>query len=304
MLDIAADKTLEFLWLELTNRCNLECSHCYAGSGPGEPQAALSARDFEQVIAEAHDLGCRQVQFIGGEATLSPDLPQLLRHAHATGYTFIELFSNLTRLPLGLAELLVETQAHVATSVYADTAEIHDAVTTRPGSWARTVANIRALVALDIPVRAGIILSDVNRHRAEPTVGFLKSLGVRNVGFDDVRSVGRADHAGGCGGDGGCDGQISQLCGGCADNVVCVSPDGLVSPCIMSKFLPLGHILDGGLAAAATAQTTAEIRDRIRATCPDAAPSWPVKDAIVNECFPCPPNCTPRCYPNRNWHRP
>jgi MoaA/NifB/PqqE/SkfB family radical SAM enzyme len=26
-----ATQTLDFLWLELTNRCNLRCVHCYTG---------------------------------------------------------------------------------------------------------------------------------------------------------------------------------------------------------------------------------------------------------------------------------
>ena len=28
------ESTLDFLWLELTNRCNLQCVHCYTQSPP------------------------------------------------------------------------------------------------------------------------------------------------------------------------------------------------------------------------------------------------------------------------------
>jgi sulfatase maturation enzyme AslB (radical SAM superfamily) len=35
-------KPLDFLWLELTNRCNLQCTHCYADSGPTAEKGTIS----------------------------------------------------------------------------------------------------------------------------------------------------------------------------------------------------------------------------------------------------------------------
>jgi uncharacterized radical SAM superfamily Fe-S cluster-containing enzyme len=68
---------IEFLWLELTNRCNLRCVHCYADSGPhGYKLDRLVADDYRRLIDEARELGCDQVQFIGGEPTL--DKPRLV----------------------------------------------------------------------------------------------------------------------------------------------------------------------------------------------------------------------------------
>lgn len=59
--------SLEFLWLEVTNRCNLECVHCYAEAGPqGFRHDSLSFEEWISILTEARELGCRQVQFIGG----------------------------------------------------------------------------------------------------------------------------------------------------------------------------------------------------------------------------------------------
>lgn len=69
---------LDFLWLELTNGCNLACKHCYAESGPGaDTDDVLGVEKWLELIDEARELGCRQVQFIGGEPTLCRDLPRL-----------------------------------------------------------------------------------------------------------------------------------------------------------------------------------------------------------------------------------
>ena len=54
---------LRFLWLELTNRCNLTRAHCYAESGPRPSRKdALTAADYKRLLEEAAALGCRAVR--------------------------------------------------------------------------------------------------------------------------------------------------------------------------------------------------------------------------------------------------
>jgi MoaA/NifB/PqqE/SkfB family radical SAM enzyme len=72
---------LRFAWLEITGKCQLSCAHCYAESGPTGTHGAMSGADWHRVIDQAADLGVRMVQFIGGEPTLHPDLPELVDHA-------------------------------------------------------------------------------------------------------------------------------------------------------------------------------------------------------------------------------
>jgi len=76
---------ISFVWLEITGKCQLVCEHCYASSGPAGTHGAMAADDWRRVIHEAADLGARMVQFIGGEPTLHPALPQLIDHALDAG---------------------------------------------------------------------------------------------------------------------------------------------------------------------------------------------------------------------------
>src|SRR5713226_7179053 len=86
---------LNFLWLEITRRCNLTCEHCYASSGPGLPLIErMECADWCQVLDEARAVGCRRVQFIGGEPTVHPDLGRLLEHATRVGFRHCEVFTN------------------------------------------------------------------------------------------------------------------------------------------------------------------------------------------------------------------
>lgn len=66
---------LQFAWLELTNRCNLHCIHCYSDSGSTQllEKGALSREHFRRLISELAQLGCSKVQLTEGEALLMHD---------------------------------------------------------------------------------------------------------------------------------------------------------------------------------------------------------------------------------------
>ncbi|MEV0285643.1 radical SAM protein [Kribbella sp. NPDC050820] len=76
---------VSFVWLEITEKCRLQCVHCYAESGPAGSHGVMEPADWIRVIDETAELGVGMVQFIGGEPTLHPALPQLLAHALAAG---------------------------------------------------------------------------------------------------------------------------------------------------------------------------------------------------------------------------
>lgn len=241
---------LEFLWLELTNQCNLKCTHCYAESGPYENINDLLLRaDYEKLIRDGRKLGCEQIQFIGGEPTLNHDLEYFIRQAVENKYSSIEVFTNLTSISDDLIECFVQYGVKVATSVYASEASIHDDITQVKGSFRKTIKNIEKLLRAGVQVRAGVIAMEKNSEQVEATISFLKGMGVQNVSGDRVRHVGR--------GKGNNDSSLTELCGSCAGNTLCVGPDGRVSPCIMSKNWSVGSILESSLEEIA-------ISDRVR----------------------------------------
>ncbi len=229
---------LDWLSLELTGRCNLTCIHCYASSGPSGTHGSMTADDWRSVIGQAEAMGIPMVQFIGGEPTMHPDFPGLLRHATDAGLA-AEIYTNLTHVRESWWEMFACPNVSVATSYYSDVPAEHDRITNRRGSHARTLANIAEALRRGVVLRAGIIGVD-DSQRVDQARAELEAVGVTNISIDYVRQVGRGARIREPG--------ISQLCGHCGLGTAAISPDGDVWPCVVSRWMNAGNVLDTPLA--------------------------------------------------------
>lgn len=230
---------LDFLWVELTRKCNLTCVHCYTESSPALPlREGMAYDDWVEVLQQAHGLGCRSVQFIGGEPTLCPDLPRLLTETRRIGFDWVEVYTNGTLLSAALRQSLLKEKIDVAFSVYGSRPAVHDAVTAQPGSFNRTIETIRWALDAGLEVRASIVVMDSNAADVAATRKMLRRLGVKTIEADRNRGIGR--------GSGLLDAArlnpMGELCGQCWRGKLAVDPAGNVFPCVFSRFCRVGHI--------------------------------------------------------------
>ena len=229
---------LKFLWLELTERCNLHCIHCYADSHPRLPlERQMTQTRWERVIEEARLLGCEGVQFIGGEVLLVPYLSDLIRFARSSDIPTVEVFTNATLIDDDLIELFREKRVSIATSFYCSDPLIHDQITSRPGSWQKTVDAIDLLQKSDIQIRVGVIAMQANEAMVPETLHFLEQRGVKRVGVDRARSFGRSVSLTER------ESSPAELCGNCGNRRACIASTGEVFPCIMSREDPIGNVM-------------------------------------------------------------
>jgi MoaA/NifB/PqqE/SkfB family radical SAM enzyme len=221
-----------FLELEITGRCQLACTHCYAESGPGGSHGSMTVYDWERVITEARDLGVEAVQFIGGEPTLYPGLGRLVRYALQIGLR-VDVYSNLVHVTPELWDLFELPSVSLGTSWYSADPTTHAKITGTVGSYWRTQANIAEALRRGIKVRAGIVDvidgQDVGGARAR-----LLEMGVTAVSTDRARGVGRAAQSGAA--------SRAELCGRCGDGRAAISGDGDVCPCVLGRFLVAGNV--------------------------------------------------------------
>ncbi|MGH3905498.1 MAG: radical SAM protein [Pseudonocardiaceae bacterium] len=286
---------LTFVWLEITGRCQLQCTHCYADSSPQGTHGTMTTANWLRVIDDVAQLDGRMVQFIGGEPTQHRGLPDLVDHALGCGLK-VEVFSNLVHVSARLWEVFARPGVRLATSYYSDDADQHEAVTKGGGSHARTKANIIETLRRSIPLRVGLV--DIqDGQRVEQARVELEALGVTEIGLDRLRQVGRGTR----------DQQrsVEQLCGRCTDGVVAISPDGSVWPCVFARWLPVGNINESSLREIVDGANLATTRMRLnqnfaKRKCGPESRCDPSK----SDCRPsCPPgyHCGPKCIPDQCW---
>lgn len=133
--------------LELTNKCNLNCTFCprrLMERDQGFIDTSVAKRLLDEM---SHHLPVVLVPFFRGEPLLHPDWQEILGYAKAKGIGPIQLTTNATLLNSENIERLLDLQIDFI-SISMDTVDRELYEKTRRGSnYHQVVANISALIA-------------------------------------------------------------------------------------------------------------------------------------------------------------
>jgi GTP 3',8-cyclase len=95
-------RSLEYLRISVTDRCNFRCVYCMPLTGlQWLPKSdILSYEEITEVVAQLAPLGLRRLRITGGEPTIRPDLDRLIRMLRAVPeIEDIALSTNGVKLP-------------------------------------------------------------------------------------------------------------------------------------------------------------------------------------------------------------
>ena len=95
-------RSIEYLRISVTDRCNFRCLYCMPAEGlPWLPKAEiLSYEEIADIVGQLAPLGLRRLRITGGEPTIRPDLEVLIRLLRAVPeIEDIALSTNGVRLP-------------------------------------------------------------------------------------------------------------------------------------------------------------------------------------------------------------
>lgn len=163
--------------LEISDRCNEVCVHCYQVQGQ---KGELSTADWKRVLDELADAGVLLLTISGGEATLRHDFLELVAYARQRDFV-VRVFTNgLTMTPALAAELRRLSVIDVEISLYATRADLHDFVTGVPGSFERTVSGVHALRQAGVPVTIKNLVMSINQDDLAHYPAFARELGVQH----------------------------------------------------------------------------------------------------------------------------
>ncbi len=258
----AASETALSAMVEIADRCNEACVHCYQVQGQ---KGELSTEQLEAVFEQLAQLGVLLLTISGGEPTLRKDFLHLVAYARQLKFA-VKIYSNGTNITREMARELGRLAVQeVQMSLYSDRAELHDQVTRVPGSFEKTTAAARHLreAGVKVVLKSPVMQSNVERVREYAALAVSlgaefsldRNLVLREDGSAAPREVWIEPEQ---------YLEISRLlarprplgaielsarpCSACSRNVH-VEPNGELRPCA-SWSVPTGHALDGGLAAA------------------------------------------------------
>lgn len=171
--------------LALTYGCNNQCGHCY-----NEPSRfdmpSLSNHNWFQVLDKLAEVGVPHIIFTGGEATLHPNLPDLIEYADSLGMV-TGLNTNGRRIAhLPYARLLANAGLnHVQVTLGSSRPTIHNAIMSAT-SHAQTIKGIRNAINSGLHCITNTTLMRINMDHVEEIIDYLFDLGIRTFAMNGM----------------------------------------------------------------------------------------------------------------------
>lgn len=169
------------LVIELTNRCNMKCGHCYGERHRADKDLPLDIVD--KILSNAKDHGFDHFSFTGGEPTMHPDFMEIIEMVYKAGYTFgfVSNGWNFT----GIYERLLsfrERLSGITFSLDGAMEETHDRLRAK-GSYRRIMSAVSVCVAKDIPFTFNSLITTNNQGELEAIADIADKLRSRGLRF-------------------------------------------------------------------------------------------------------------------------
>ena len=138
------------LWIQITGSwCNLECTHCLNASGPTIPWLKpLAPGIVHRALAEAEQLGVREIYFTGGEPFLHRQILPLLEASLAIAPTTVLTNGTVMSEATADALRLLAGRVRYSLEIRVSLDDVDEARNDRirgPGAFAKAVRTLRLL---------------------------------------------------------------------------------------------------------------------------------------------------------------
>ena len=177
--------------LRVTDRCNLECIHCFAGSAKESGDTELSLHEIKGIIDWASGRGSFRLGITGGEPTLRKDLVEIVRYAKDSN-----LWTMVTTNGYSLTDDLCSALHsagidQVDVSLDNSTAALHDHFRGRTGSFERAVKAVSTLMSHNIVTAVTSVVSTWNVEDLSALYQLARESGAAIFKVDAFIAVGR-----------------------------------------------------------------------------------------------------------------
>lgn len=166
------------LTLEITIRCNNNCSHCYINTQASDASARQKELTLEQIkaiIDESVKLGVVWLTLTGGEPLLREDFSDIYMYAKKSGL-LVSIFTNAAMVTPKHIELFKQYPPRdIEITVYGVTQETYEKVTRTPGSYEAFMRGLNLLLDNGVNVRLKTTVMQSNIHEMHKIAEFCRS---------------------------------------------------------------------------------------------------------------------------------
>lgn len=163
--------------LEITARCNNNCSHCYINLPAGDAVARskeLSLNEILSIAGQAVEMGAMWCLITGGEPLLRPDFSDIYLALKRMGL-LVGVFTNATLIRERHVDLFKRyPPRNLEVTVYGLTRKTYEAVTRHDGLFAAFRRGLGLLLENAVPVTLKAMALRSNLHELERIADFCR----------------------------------------------------------------------------------------------------------------------------------
>jgi MoaA/NifB/PqqE/SkfB family radical SAM enzyme len=184
---------MKSLSMHLTDRCNNSCKFCIVNSHQNKAEA-VDKKIIFNFLRENAGQGYESVNIHGGEATILPELIEILDMIREFGYPTVSLQTNGRKLSdIDYAKEVASRGVDLfVISVHGKEPETHDFCTGVPESFVEAIQGIRNVKSLGKKVRTNTVVCIQNYHSMIDIVKFIAGLKVDHINISAIHPAGKA----------------------------------------------------------------------------------------------------------------
>jgi len=176
-----------FAEIELTERCNNNCVHCYINLPADDEEAKkreLSFREIRDIVDETVEMGCLWWLITGGEPLLREDFADIYLYLKKKGL-LVSVFTNVTLITPELVSLFKKyPPRELEITVYGITRKTYERITRTPGSFEAFMKGINLLQKENVPFTLKAMALRSNAGELEAIKDFCKPISNGPFRFD------------------------------------------------------------------------------------------------------------------------
>lgn len=181
-----------FTTIELSQDCNLRCSHCYNFDRTRDQEVhkrsgrSLSVNEWKKVISEIIDAGGFVICFTGGEVTLVSYLWELIDFVHSKN-AMVKIKTNGTTFSQRfMSQIKKHRPDSIELSIYGMSEESYSKFTGRSGMFLKMSEGVENILKTDSILNINFILNRFNAHEVDEMISFANKFNLTFSFSDEI----------------------------------------------------------------------------------------------------------------------